>query len=124
MDEKELAKQLSTYADAITGFAFVQGVAFGLLLGQSKDLPANVATHWCIAVPVIVFMTGGYLWMVWLCQGAEDKLLGIPSARGAGIGSVVPMIRSARLWLIIVMGIADLLVVIGQRLVVPHWTCL
>lgn len=115
MDEKELAKQVSTYADAITAFAFVQGVAFALLIGQEKDLPAAVLGHWCIAAPIIFVMTCGYFWMVRLCHNAEDDLLGIPSKRGTGIGDVVPTIRKTRSWLIVVMGVAEIVLVMFLR---------
>jgi hypothetical protein len=112
MDEKELAKQLSSYADAITAFAFVQGMAFALLIGQSKDLPVAVARLWYIAATIIVVMTGFYLWMVGRCHGAEDNLLGIPRKRSSKIASVVPMIRTARFWVIAAIGVADALLAI------------
>ncbi len=115
MDEKELAKQLSTYADAVAAFAFVQGVAFALLMGQQKELPTNVAGHWCIAAPIIAVLTCGYFLIVCLCHSAEDKLIGIPSNRGRAIGKVVPLIRGARFLLIIIMGAAQIVLVIGLR---------
>jgi uncharacterized membrane protein (DUF485 family) len=123
MDEKELAKQLSTYADAITAFVFVQGVAFALLIAQSKDLPGNVARQWYIAVSVMILMTCGYLWMVSECNSAEDKLLGIPSNREAGIAGVIPMIRRARSGLIVVMGVAEIVLVVGLHIFTPLAHC-
>ena len=120
MDEKELAKQLNTYADAITGFAFVQGVGFGLVIGQNPNLSTSVARQWCIAAPIIFVMTCGYFVMVRRCHSAEDELIGAPDKRGKEIGKVVPTIRTTRLLLIAVIGFAEIVLAIALGLWTPR----
>jgi hypothetical protein len=59
-DQKDLAKQLVTYADAITGFAFVQSVAFGFAPGQT-DFRASVlrGRYWVLFVLLFAY---GFYW--------------------------------------------------------------
>jgi len=116
MDEKELAKQMTLYADALTAFVFAQAVAFGLLVGGNPTLACYVYRRWSIAAVVTVLMTVIYFWIVRQCHLSEDKLIGAPCKRGEKIASVVPTIRKIRLGAITLIGIAELAIVIGVRL--------
>ena len=123
MDEKELAKQLGTYADSITAFAFVQGIAFCVLCAQSVPLACAVRAKWCIAAPLMVVATAIYLLLVRRCQDAEDGLIGVPKDRGARIGKVVRMIRTARFLLILGIGLGETALVLGVRFSKPVFDC-
>jgi hypothetical protein len=123
MDEKELAKQLSTYADSITAFAFVQGVTFCLLIAQNVSLACAVRSRWYIAAPLMAAASVAYFLLVRRCQDAEDDLIGVPAKRSTKIGKVVPMIRATRSGLILVIGVGEIALVIGVRLLTPLFPC-
>lgn len=103
-EERELAKQLNTYADGIAAFAVVQGVAFCLLTAQSVSMACAERSRWYIAAPLVIATTGIYLFLIRQCQNAEDRLIGIPSRRGEMLASVVRLIRVIRFWVILAVG--------------------
>jgi hypothetical protein len=74
-DPKEIAKQLSTYADAITAFSFAEGVVFSLALG-SDDFKRNVLHCPEVVFAGIILSTLIYLAMVLTCHVGEDRLIG------------------------------------------------
>jgi hypothetical protein len=123
VDEKELAKQLGTYADSITAFAFVQGVAFCVLCAQSVSLACAVKAKWYIAASLMVVATVIYLLLVRRCQDAEDELVGVPGDRGAKIGKVVRMIRAARFLVVLGIGLGETALVLGVRFSKPVFDC-
>jgi len=52
-DRKELAKQIITYADAITAFSFVQSVAFGFALAHEfRESILKIPHHLIWGIPV------------------------------------------------------------------------
>jgi hypothetical protein len=64
---KELAKNLVTYADAITAFAFVQSVAFGFALGQ-KEFRESVLRGWYLVVLFLLIAYYVYFLFVRKCR--------------------------------------------------------
>jgi hypothetical protein len=123
VDEKELAKQLVTYADSITAFAFVQGLAFCVLCAQSVSLACAVRGKWYIAAFLMVVATVIYFLLVRRCQYAEDGLLGVPEKRGAEIGKVVRMIRAARFLVVLGIGLGETAFVLLVRFSKPVFDC-
>jgi hypothetical protein len=71
-----LAKQLVTYADAITAFSFVQSVAFGFALGQ-KDFRTSVLKGLWIVALVLGVAYAIYGVFVGRCRNGETGLLGL-----------------------------------------------
>jgi hypothetical protein len=114
MNDQELAKQMYAYADAITAFAFVQGITFGFVIGENPALALNVRQYWFFAVPIIAAMNWLFFVSVYLCHRAEDRLLGIPATRSEGIGVVVPKVRRMRLRIISVIGVGEIALAFGQ----------
>jgi hypothetical protein len=82
--ERELAKQLSTYADNFAAFSFVQGAAFCYLLVQSLPVACTLRSHWCVAEILLLIAGVGYYWLIRRCHRGEDKL---PRRR---LGSTIP----------------------------------
>src|SRR4029077_14232643 len=73
-NQNELAKQLVTYADAITAFSFVQSTAFGFALGQCEFRES------VLRVPYISSSVAGgayllYGYFVYKCHKGEKALL-------------------------------------------------
>jgi hypothetical protein len=116
MQEKELAKQVSTYADAITGFAFVQCIATAVLLAQNPQFVHAIVHRWYVAVPITLAMTAVYSYLLNRCHKAEDDLLGVLGERGDKIAKVVPAIRSARKWIVWLSGVSASFIFVGARL--------
>ena len=80
-DEKDLAKQLRTYADATTAFAVVQGVAVAIALG-SKDFRDNVLkTPWWVIPLMCLCALVVYGGIVFVCNLGENKLAGTSTAK-------------------------------------------
>jgi len=123
MDEKELAKQLSIYADSVTAFAFVQGVTFCFLIAQNLTLACSVRALWYIVATLIAAVSCAYFLMVRRCHSAEDDLIGVPTERGEKIATVVPLIRATRFWLIVVIGVVEIVVAIVVGLSTPVFRC-
>jgi hypothetical protein len=75
-DQKELGNKLSSYADAITAFTFVQSAAFAVALGSSDIFPADVVKgRWLVPLAIIVANVL-YAFIVHTCHRGEDALLG------------------------------------------------
>jgi hypothetical protein len=123
VDEKELVKQLSTYADGITAFAFVQGVAFCVLCAQSVSAACAIKSKWYIAASLMVVATVVYLFLVRGCQNAEDELIGAPGERDGKIGKVVRLVRAARFWIVLGIGLGETALVLGVRFSRPVFDC-
>jgi hypothetical protein len=119
MDDKEFAKQMYTYADAITAFAFVQGTAFGLVMGQNGGLASTVASFWFFSVPIMVVMNVVFIFMVRQCHRSEDRLIGAPATRSDKIGAILPAVRKTRQWIICFVGMGEALLVLGERFYPP-----
>jgi hypothetical protein len=67
-DRKDLAKQLATYADAITAFSFVQSVAFAFSLTQhevrdSVLKAASIAEMITFAAYIVYLLFVGICWI-------------------------------------------------------------
>jgi hypothetical protein len=80
-DKAELAKQLRTYADAITAFAVLQSVAFGIALGGKDFRESVLKLHRC----QIDLMCAGalvlYIVFVAACHYGEDAVLDVPKGQ-------------------------------------------
>jgi hypothetical protein len=123
MDEKDLAKQLTIYADSIAAFAFLQGVTFCFLIPQNVTLACSVRALWYVVATLIAAVSGGYFLMVRRCHRAEDELIGVPDKRGEKIAIVVPLIRATRFWLIVAIGVVEIVVAIVVGLSPPLFRC-
>ena len=73
--ENEWAKQLITYADAITAFAVVQTIAFCFLIGQSDFFAKTVKEYWGWTAVLCGAIKGCYAVGVLLCQHYYPLLL-------------------------------------------------
>jgi hypothetical protein len=73
-DRKDLARQLTTYADAITAFSFVQSVAFGFGLAQHEVRESVLKASW-IAALITIAAYVFYLVFVGVCWLGNGKLL-------------------------------------------------
>jgi hypothetical protein len=123
MDEKELAKQLSTYADSFTAFSFVQGAAFCILVLQSVTAGCLVRSRWYLAGPCIALAGAGYLLLISLCHREEDRLIGLPVTRGETIKKVIPVIRNTRFALVLIATLGELAIVLGAAFLSPAYDC-
>src|ERR1700704_4712595 len=73
-DRKEFAKQLVTYADAITAFAFVQSVAFGFALGQTEFRKSVLqGPYWVLGITLCGYILYGHF--IHKCRKGEATLL-------------------------------------------------
>lgn len=107
-ENREIAKQLSTYADGITAFAVVQGVGYAFIIAQNVTADCAIKSRWYVVFLFAAVATYGYVLMLRRCHSAEDELIGVPGDRGKEIGAIVPMIRNARVWLIVLVGIGEI----------------
>src|SRR5258708_21287871 len=73
--ERELAKQLGTYADAITVFSFVQSVTFSFAIADGKDFTKNVLRAEPVVFVLLVLAYVLYGLLVYRCHQGEDELL-------------------------------------------------
>jgi hypothetical protein len=80
-DEREFAKQLVLYADAITAFAVVQLLAFVYLLAHGDCFTANVLHN--VWYPVIgsIIIYFVYLGFVLLCRRGEIAIFTLPRSK-------------------------------------------
>jgi hypothetical protein len=115
MDEKELAKQLTSYADNFTAFSFVQGAAFCFLLVQSVPVGCALRSRWYLAEPLLLLSGVGYFWLLRRCHRGEDELIGVPGNRGDAIGNVVFLVRKIRFALVFIATLLEVAIVIGAR---------
>jgi hypothetical protein len=82
--EQELAKQLSTYADGLIAFSFVQGATFGFLVAQNAAVACELRSQWVVAEVCLAIAGAGYFLLLHFCKRGEDKLLN-PAVRGGKI---------------------------------------
>jgi hypothetical protein len=113
MDERELAKQLSTYADSFTAFSIVQGATFCFLSVQSERVGCALHSRWYIAEPLLLLAGAGYWWLLHLCHRGEDDLIGVPANRDEKIKNIIPVIRTTRVVLIAIATLGETALVIG-----------
>jgi len=127
MDEKEkeqeLAKQLSTYADSFTAFSFVQGATFCFLLVQNVTVACAVRSTWSVAELCLVVAGAGYVFLLRLCHRGENKLMGVPRARGEKIKTIIPMVRRIRYSVVAVATAGEVLIVLGAHFSKPLFDC-
>lgn len=125
MTNQELAKQLTTYADAITGFAWVQAIGFCFVMAKPEEVLHSILTYsGVIATSLgIVFGTIIYYLLTLRCMGwAEelerggtaseaDKTAPCPKAatESESRNEILRSIRKARLALIVLAGSLALL---------------
>jgi hypothetical protein len=121
--EQELAKQLSTYADSLTAFSFVQGATFCFLLIQNMTVACAIRSKWPIALVCLIIAGAGYLRLLYLCHRGENELIGVPSVRGKKIEKIVPMIRKIRYGIVGVSTLGEVLVVLGAHFSKPVFDC-
>jgi hypothetical protein len=121
--EQELAKQLSIYADSFTAFSFVQGATFCFLLVQNVTVACAVRSKWSVAELCLVIGGAGYVLLLYLCHRGENKLIGVPGARGDKIKKIVPMVRKIRYWVVGVATIGEVLIVFGAHCSKPLFDC-
>jgi len=102
-EKAELAKQLVTYADAITAFSFAQSVGLVYAMVGQKEFRIVLVEGKCFPLMGIFVGYGLYLYLVKSCHDGEDKLLGEPSKR-AEIGDTVRKVRRLRRGIVIAAG--------------------
>ncbi len=110
MDEiKDFIKQLGLYADAITGFATVQLVAFVFLVAHGDCFSRNIADArwWVIGIGALINVL--YLSLVHFCHEAEDQILDQTHVRNEATSSIVKRIRYMRYAIISVDAVATVL---------------
>lgn len=79
-EQADLAKQIITYADAITAFSFVQSTAFGFALAghEFRESTLKIPHHWIWGIPFAYFVYIGLVSMLWkgyrkaLCASKEE----------------------------------------------------
>lgn len=119
MDEKELAKQLSVYADSITAFSFVQGIGLFVLMGHDLTFACNLVKQWWIAEAALVLATMAYAAIVYLCHKHQKPLLGQVSTEAS---TILGVIQKVRWWIVIGIGFAEMAFVAYSRFC-PSMTC-
>src|ERR1700690_1569196 len=78
MGNEELAKQLVTYADAITAFAFVQSAAFGFALGQREFRDSTLKAPY-LGLGLLALAYAFYTWFIFECRRGVAALLSGPT---------------------------------------------
>jgi hypothetical protein len=121
--EQELAKQLSTYADSFTAFSFVQGATFCFLLVQNVTVACAVRSKWSVAELCLVIAGAGYVFLLRLCHRGENKLMGVPGARGEKIKKIIPMVRRMRYGVVAVATVGEVLIVLAAHFSKPVFDC-
>jgi hypothetical protein len=107
-EPKEVAKQLATYADAITAFSVVQSVAFGFALA-GNDLSAKmIRAPWWLVPGVCLVAYTFYAITVWRCQHAEDTLF-VGSEESKKADGWAKEIRYWRIWIIVLAAALSLI---------------
>jgi uncharacterized membrane protein YbhN (UPF0104 family) len=77
-DPAEVVKQLGLYADAITGFAVAQSIAFVFLLGKDKRFASSVFKYHstiCLMLGLTVGFTILYSYLVDRCHKLRGGIL-------------------------------------------------
>lgn len=79
MDPAELGKKVGTYADAVTAFAVLQGLAFlSAYASHSEEEFTDAMFVWLIMLNLATLI---YLMVLFLFHSAENSLLGKPTGR-------------------------------------------
>jgi hypothetical protein len=102
-EERDLAKQVITYADAVTAFSAAQNAAFAyaVMKGPSDGFAQAILTMSPrLSIGSLLFATALYVLFVSLCYRGESKLLGVPDSRKPSIRAVVKGMRLTRLGII------------------------
>lgn len=103
---------MSAYADGITAYSFVQGVGLFLLTGQNRVLACNVYDRWWVAELVLLLATIVYWCLVRSCYRRQIELMDRGSAK---VLEGIAAVQTVRLWVVICMGIAELVYVASIR---------
>jgi hypothetical protein len=108
-DPKELGDKLTSYADAIVAFAFVQSVAFAFALGSNDTFLGHAVRVWWLIPSALIFANLLYAYLVRICHRGEDALFD-PAA-----SSVLAWEKKVRTWrfVVIVLGLIVSLVAYG-----------
>ncbi len=80
LEQKDLAKQIIAYGDAIAAFSFVQSVAFGFALGQPefRNNVLKIPHPWLWSIPAAYFVYIAFVAALWkgyreaLCASKEE----------------------------------------------------
>lgn len=113
--ENELAKQLSTYADGLMAFSFVQGATFCFLLVQNVTIACAIRSQWQVTAVCLSIGGAGYLSLLYLCHRGENELIGVPGRRGQKIKKIIPMLRMIRYCVVFVATAGELLIVLAAH---------
>ncbi|SRR5258707_5205204 len=115
-DMKELRDQLTTYADRITAFSFIQSVAFALAVGNggAAGLAANVQKHPCMTSTALSLSLVLYCLFLFFCHRSEDGLTDDsldPSVRNA-----IKTIRIARFVIIVLAALLSIGITVSTQI--------
>lgn len=93
-DEKDVVKQLSTYADGITVFSFVQSVAFAFAVGDKPHLAKNLekGRWWAYGAIIMAYLV--YSVLIHPCHQSEDRLTDNPE--NSPLAKAITLVRAAR----------------------------
>jgi hypothetical protein len=72
--DKEILKQLVTYADGITAFSALQSVGFVLSVASGTALGGNIQRHIRLTCLGILASVVIYFILLWLCHWNENNL--------------------------------------------------
>ena len=102
-DASDVLKQLTTYADGITAFSFLQSLAFVFSVGGSSGVGVTVHHHPYISAGVILISLAVYLYLLVRCHRNEDRLVGVPEKeKNQALGETVKETRLLRFAIVIV----------------------
>jgi hypothetical protein len=114
-EEKELLKQVGTYADGITAFSAVQSIGFVLSLGSGSGIATNVQKR----VPIACFAIGlsllVYCGLLFLCHWNENNLARQETTNSA-LRKAVTTIQSVRYVIVILAALLSTGVVLSTLL--------
>lgn len=102
-DPKELGNKLGSYADAIVGFAFVQGVTFSFALGSNDTFLRHAVRVWWLIPSALLLANLLYIYLVRTCHRGEDALCD-PKAPPVA-PSVAVWEKKMRTWRLLVIGL-------------------
>jgi hypothetical protein len=71
----------------------------------------------------IVIAGAGYVFLLRLCDRGENKLLGVPGARGEKIKKIIPMVRRMRYGVVAVATVGEVLIVLSALFSKPLFDC-
>lgn len=102
-DERDVLKQLTTYADRIAAFSLVQALSFVLGVGGSDRLGGNVQNHPYITAGAILVSLPVYCYLLVRCHRNEDRLVGAPEKeKNHAVGKAVREMRRLRFVVVII----------------------